>query len=150
MVQEVLEGIAEAVAEVDGVNGASAEPPTQIKTTPFVLLSWFSDVDTAITTMSDQLWIVSARAQIFCEAIKGNPPAYPIIKYQNLIHPIVDVINKHPQTYPYGSKLASLEGLSRVNVVRVRPAEFSLEYAGHKYFGATLFLDIKLHRGIEY
>ena len=148
-IPQVLEALAEATSDIPGIKVSTADAPTQIKETPTLLYEWFSDVDADITTGSTQMWIAPVRATLYFEAIKGNPPETPIKACQDLIHPIVDRINQHPDLFPWGSKMSQLEGVDRTNVVRVRPAEFGLTYAGHRYFGATFFIEIKLHRRIN-
>jgi hypothetical protein len=149
-VQEILDAVAQQVALIPGIKGASATDIRQIQKTPYVILSWFSDIDTTIATGSDQLWIIAAKATLYGAPIRGNELRPSIESYNDLILPLVDTINKHPQTYPFGSQMAALKGVSRITVTRVRTAEFGLEYAGSRYFGAELFLDIKLHRRVAY
>jgi hypothetical protein len=149
-VQDILDGLAEWVpTQVEGLVCHSA-PPTLIKNPPVLVFQWFAGDDTTLTHGSTQMWIIRAKATLYAEAIKGNDPKLQVQTYGHLIHPIVDAISAPTKAYPYGSKMWSLQGVDRVVVERVRPAEFGLEYAGHRYFGAELLLDIKMHRKVQY
>jgi hypothetical protein len=149
-IQEVLDALAEQAATVTGIEAAYGSEIRQIQRLPCVIFSWFSDIDTTINTGSDQLWTVAAKAILYTEAIKGNELRPSLSTTNDLILTLVDTINKHPHTYPYGSQMAQLVGIDRINVTRVRPSEFGLTYAGQRFFGAELFLDIKMHRRITY
>jgi hypothetical protein len=149
-VQQVLDAVSEQVALIDGIVASHSTDIRIIQKTPTIIFSWFSDIDTSVTSGSDELWIIAAKATLYHAPIRGNELRPNISNYNDLVHDIIKVINVHPQRYPYGSKMSELYGVSRVQVTRVRPAEFGLEYAGHRYFGAELFLDIKLHRRIDY
>ncbi len=148
-VQEILDAVAEQALTVPGIVASYGADIETVQNTPTIIFSWFSDIDTSVTHGSDQLWIISAKATLYHSPIRGNKLRPNISSYNDLIHPLVDKISRHPNSYPYLSKMWALKGVDRINVTRVRPAEFGLEYAGHQFFGAELFLDIKLHRRIE-
>lgn len=150
-IQQVLDAVAEQAATVPDLKGSYSNAPSKLGAVPAVVFSWFSPLPTTITHGSDQLWIANATATLYAKAIKGNPDVQTDIReYQYLIHPLVDIISQHPQKYPYGSKMAALTGVDRIQVTSIRPAQFGLVYAGHNYYGAELFLEIKLHRRITY
>lgn len=150
-IQQVLEAVAEQVATVPGLKGAYANDRSKLGQTPCVVFSFFSPLPTALTHGSTQLWIANATATLYGGPIKGNPQVQvDIEEYQQLIHPIVDIISQHPQKYPYGSKMAALTGVDRIAVTSIRPAQFGLVYAGHSYYGAEMNVEIKLHRRISY
>ena len=149
-VQQVLDALAEEAATVTGIKAAYSSEIRQIQQLPCVIFSWFSDIDTVLVTGSDQLWGIAAKAILYTEAIKGNELRPSLTTTNDLILSLIDAINKHPHTYPYGSLMSQLVGIDRINVTRVRPSEFGLTYAGQRFFGAELFLDIKMHRRIAY
>lgn len=148
-IQEILEGLAEEVDKIPGVKESFANHRNKIGQTPAVVFSWSGDNPTTIEHGSTQLWGINAKAVLYGAPLKGNDPNPDMTEYQNLIHPIVDVISRHPQTYDYGTKMANLPGVHRIEVVGIRPAQFALQYAGHKYYGAELYLNIKLHRKVS-
>jgi hypothetical protein len=147
-VQEVFEAIAEHAMLVDGVNFATANPQQLLKQLPAVVVDWFPEEDTNIIHSSTQLWTIAARATLYAGAIVGNNPQPDLALSNNLTMGLVDKISEHPDLYPYPSLMSNLHGVHHIKVTRVRPAKFGLEYAGHKYFGAELFIEIKLHRRV--
>lgn len=152
-VQDILDALAEQIPlQIPEIKRAYGSDIKQIQASmlPCVIFSWFSDIDTTLVTGSDQLWSVAAKCTLYTESIVGNELRPPLVNSNSYIHKLVDVINKHPHRYPYGSQMSQLTGVDRINVTRVRPAEFGLVYAGSRFFGAELFLDIKLHRKIDY
>lgn len=150
-IQQVLEALAEQAALIPGIKGSYANDRSKLGEVPAVVFSWNGDLPTTITHGSTQLWIANAMATLYGGPIKGNPQVqYDIEQYQQLVHPLVDMISQHPQKYPYGSKMAALDGVHHIYVTNVRPAQFGLTYAGHNYYGAQLYLEIKLHRRITY
>lgn len=151
-VQDILDALAETVnSELSPIKAFGGEVTTiETADLPCVIFTWFSDIDTTITTGSDQLWVIAAKCKFYTHSIVGNELYPNLAETNNSIHDLVDLINRHPQTYPYGSPMSLLSGVDRINVTRVRPAEFGMNYAGQRFFGAELFLDIKLHRKIDY
>lgn len=151
-VQQVLDALAEAVNnELAGITAYGSEvKQIQKSKLPCVIFTWFSDIDTTINNGSTQLWIVAAKCNLYTEAITGNELRPSLTTTNDHIHELIDLINRHPYRYPNGSLMQNLSGVDRINVVRVRPAEFGMGYAGQKFFGAELFLEIKLHRRIDY
>jgi hypothetical protein len=151
-VQNILDALAEQVATIPEIKKSVAGPVLSLQKDilPAVIFTWFSDIDTVITTGSDQKWNPACKAILYYSPIVGNELAPPIAELNDLIHKLVDKINVHPHQYPYGSAMAALSGVDRINVTRIRTSEFGLNYAGSRYTGAELFLDIKLHRKINY
>lgn len=149
-VQQVLDAVSEQIASLPWVEASYSTDIEVINRTPTVILSWFSDIDTEIVHGSDQLWTINAKATLYAAPIRGNKLVNPIKDYNDKVMELVDLISVHPQKYPYGSAMSNLTGVDRVNVVRIRPAEFGLQYAGGRYFGVEAFIDIKLHRRIDY
>lgn len=152
-VQDILDALAVSVKEnVPGITSSTSGIPIQMQKDklPYIVFSWFSDIDSTLVTGSTQKWNPACKATIYYSPIVGNDLSPNIAELNNLIHDVVDQINKHPQTYPYGSAMSQLTGVDRITVTRVRTSEFGLSYAGSRYTGAELFLDIKMHRKIDY
>lgn len=149
-VQQVLDAVSEQIASLPWVKASYSTDIEVINQYPCVILSWFSDIDTDIVHGSDQLWSIAAKATLYDAPIRGNKLVNPIKDYNDRVMELVDLISVHPQKYPYNSAMSNLQGVDRINVIRVRPAEFGLNYAGGRYFGAEAFIDIKLHRRIDY
>lgn len=150
-VQDVLDAIAEECADITGIESSFSNGPELIKELPAVVAEWFSDTDATIEHGSTQYWIVPVRVRLFTKAIKGNNPVPDVTRTNNLIMEIVDTVSQNPSLFDANSKMMEVysNGVHHIHVNRVRPAQFGLEYAGHRYFGAELFIEIKLHRMIE-
>jgi hypothetical protein len=151
-VQNILDALAQSIGTIPAIKKSVSGPVLQLNkdVLPAVIFTWFSDIDTVISTGSDQKWNPACKAILYYSPIVGNELAPPIAELNDLIHVLVDKINVHPYKYPSGSLMANLGGVDRINVNRIRTAEFGLVYAGQRFTGAELFLDIKLHRQVDY
>lgn len=145
-VPQLLRSMAAYIATVPGVKSAHYPAPNQLQPSQFpaVVLFWGRDgVTTRIT--ADEMWSPAVTGQLLFPR-NGDTP-FEFSKVDELVTPIHDAFGVDADGNMVAlDRLVGLGGhLDRCLLSEV---ETSLEipYAGHQYYGARLYFDIKMFR----
>lgn len=143
-VPELLANLAPYLATVPGIGSAYDTPPATLEGAdlPAIVLFWGGDEDTVVNYQQGrQQWLPAIKGQLFGAAAQGETPEEFAVAY-GLLTPIVDALRA-------GSPNDLMPGLTahvdHIRVTRLRPS-LMLGYAGHDYYGAEFFLDVKVYR----
>jgi hypothetical protein len=123
--QTAMARLAHYAGEVAGVR--ASYPATATVVTPHLIVWWDETVQTYASGV--QYWLLTARADLLM-SLKGNPES-EIVTADALIAPIADAFD------PNNANHAEF---------RRHVGGQPVEYAGHVYYGAQMYFEIKLRR----
>jgi hypothetical protein len=139
--QTAMARLAHYAGEVAGVR--ASYPATATVVTPHLIVWWDETVQTYASGV--QYWLLTARADLLM-SLKGNPES-EIVTADALIAPIADAFDPNNANHAAYS-LTTADGLDRVDFCEFRRhvGGQPVEYAGHVYYGAQMYFEIKLRR----
>lgn len=139
-VPTILRPMANHIGGTPGIEESNYPAPDTITRTPAVVLFWGSEGGETVIEhrAAHQLWLPSVTARVYgARTGSSTPKEFAVI--DDLLTLIVDRFRADlvQQVLP--------PAVDHCKVARIRPS-LLLGYAGHEYYGAELFFDIKFHR----
>lgn len=109
-------------------------------TAPALVLFWD---ETSIAEMDEQTWLMAVKGQVMT-ALRGNT-SNEVLRADALLAPLADAFSPNAADKSAYFLRDATDGVDYCRFVRVVPS-LVIGYAGHDYYGAEVFWQIKLRR----